>query len=80
MRNIADVLRTYDQHPNGWRLWSDRMFCPREDGSTRSLGDLFAGRTPEPIALFVGAMQLASLPQVRWLMKGALAPGEQVLF
>ena len=63
-RNIADVLRTYDRHPNGWRRWSDRMFCPDAGGNARSLGDLFAGRTPEPIAVFVGAMQLASLPHL----------------
>jgi hypothetical protein len=41
------------------------------------LGDLFAGRTPKPIALFVSAMQLASIPQVRWLLKEAFPAGEQ---
>jgi hypothetical protein len=79
IRTIAEVLRTYDDHPLGWRLWSDRIFCVGDDGVVRSLSSLFERGTPPPIAAFVGLMQFASLPRVRRFVSGAFATGEQVV-
>jgi hypothetical protein len=61
IRTIGDVLRTYEQHPLGWRLWSDRIFCVADDGVVSSLSSVFDRGTPPPIAMFVGLMQFGSL-------------------
>jgi hypothetical protein len=44
LRSLADIVRTYDRHPNGWRLWSDRMFYRCEDDTVRSVTDLLGYR------------------------------------
>lgn len=76
--NMMDVLRTFEQHANGWRNWSDRVFYQCDDGTSRSLTELFGDRPPAAVALFVGAMQLASAPQVRRLLRGAFPGPEEV--
>ena len=78
LHNMMDVLRTYEQHANGWLRWSDRVFYLCHDGQTRSLTQLFGERPPAAVALFVGAMQFASLPRVRRFLRGAFASPEEV--
>ncbi len=57
--NMMDVLRTYERHANGWRLWSDRVFYLWHDRTTRSLTESFGERTPTAVALYVGALKEA---------------------
>jgi hypothetical protein len=76
--NMIDLLRSYEQHANGWRLWSDRVFYIWHDGRTRSLTEAFADRTPAAVNLFVGAMKFASAPRVRRWLREAFAGGEEV--
>jgi hypothetical protein len=78
VHNLIDVLRTYERHANGWRLWSDRVFYLCDDGNTRSLTELFGAKTPAPVALFLGAVQFASAPHIRRLVRGAFSLGEEV--
>jgi hypothetical protein len=78
--NMLDVLRTYDQHVHGWRLWSDRVFYQMQNGLTQSLTQWFEKKTPLPVALFVGALDLAAQPKVRrWLKSGFPGREEVVL-
>jgi hypothetical protein len=78
LHNMIDVLRTYERHANGWRLWSDRVFYLCHDGQTRSLTELFGERPPAAVALFVGAMKFASAPLVRRFLRGAFTRPEEV--
>jgi hypothetical protein len=78
VHNMIDVLRTYEQHANGWRLWSDRVFYLCDDGVARSLTELFGDRTPAPVRLFVGAMQFAAAPRFRRILRGAFSGAEEV--
>lgn len=78
VHNMVDVLRTYEGHANGWRLWSDRVFYLCDDGHTRSLTELFGERTPAPVALFVGAMRFAAVPRVRRFLRDAFAGAGEV--
>ncbi|HTC34641.1 MAG TPA: hypothetical protein VK724_14775 [Bryobacteraceae bacterium] len=78
VHNMIDVLRTYEHHANGWRLWSDRVFYLCDDGCTRSLSQLFGERTPPAVTFFVGAMQFAAAPPVRRFIRGAFAGAEEV--
>jgi hypothetical protein len=76
--NMIDVLRTYEHHANGWRLWSDRVFYLWHDGEVRSLTESFGDRTPAAVRLFVGAMQFAAAPRMRRFLRGAFANPEEV--
>jgi hypothetical protein len=78
LHNMVDVLRTYERHANGWRLWSDRVFYECQDGSVRSLTELFGGGAPLPVTAFVSAMQLMSAPPIRRLLYGAFSSAEEV--
>lgn len=77
--HLVDTLRTYEQHPLGWKRWSDRVFYSCDDGCVRSLSELFGTKMPLPVAAFVGAMRFASSPQVQWILNGAFQPGEEVI-
>jgi hypothetical protein len=76
--NMMDILRTYDRHANGWREWSDRIFYVWHDGKTRSMRELFGDRMPVAVAVFVGAVHLASAPGFRRALRGAFASPEEV--
>jgi hypothetical protein len=75
---MIDVLRQYEEHVNGWVLWSDRVFYLWHDGKIRSLTESFGERTPAVIAFFVGAMKFASAPRMRRFLRGAFAGAEEV--
>jgi hypothetical protein len=78
LHNTIDVLRTYDRHANGWRLWSDRVFY-RGDDRVRSLTELF-GETPSAaVTVLVKTLQLVSAPKVLRLLRGAVFPAEEVV-
>jgi hypothetical protein len=76
--NLIDALRTYERHPMGWRLWSDRAFYTCDDGSVRSLTQWFGSRPPVAVSAFVGTLRLFSAPGLRKLLKGAWTGGEEV--
>jgi len=78
--NMIDTLRTYEQHAKGWRLWSDRVFYRCEDGTVRSLTQLFGDKPPLSVAAFVGALHFASEPKVRRFLRGAFPFAEEVQF
>lgn len=79
LHGVMDALRTYERHPLGWKLWTDRVFYPCDDGQVRSLTELFGQRLPVPVAVFLGVVRFASAPQVQWILNGALQPGEEVI-
>jgi len=77
--NMVDVLRCYEQHALGWKLWSDRVFYACDDGSVRSLTELFGPRVPAPVGAFVAALRFASAPQIKWILNGAFQAREEVI-
>jgi hypothetical protein len=78
-QNMVEVLRPFENHANGWRLWSDRCFYHCADGNIRSLTELFSQSEPAAVTFFVGALQLASVPQVRGLLRRAFPATQEVV-
>jgi hypothetical protein len=78
VHSMVDVLRTFDRHANGWKLWSDRVFYRCDDNHVRSLTELFGAKPPVAVAVFVGVMQFASAPHIRRFLRGGLFGLEQV--
>jgi hypothetical protein len=79
LHGLLDALHTYERHPHGWKLWSDRAFYACDDGCVRSFTELFGAGPPLPVAVFLGAMRFASAPQVKWIVNGAFQAGEEVI-
>jgi hypothetical protein len=69
--NLIDVLRTHDDHANGWKRWSDRVFYSCEDGRVRALTELFGHETPAPIAFFIALVQFAARLRLRAIVGSA---------
>jgi hypothetical protein len=54
---ICDVVRDNPDHGLGWSRWSDRFFYRCDDGSVRSLSELWtSGKEPALVRNFVGLM------------------------
>jgi hypothetical protein len=53
VRSALDMLRTYNAHPNGWRVWTDRAFHKCEDGEIRCFTELL-GPAPAGLAWCLG--------------------------
>jgi hypothetical protein len=79
LHNLMEVVRTQPHHALGWTQWSDRAFYACDDGVVRSLTELFGTRVPLPVRVFLGALRVASAPQVQWILNGAFQPGEEVI-
>lgn len=58
LRSVEEILQNYDEHGQGWRRWSDRIFYRCDDGVVRSLTRLFSRGVPGPIQLFVNSIAL----------------------
>jgi len=78
VHNLIDIMRTHERHANGWRLWSDRVFYQCDGGDARSLTELFGGRIPRDLNIFLGLVQLVARPRVRRFLSGAFSTGEGV--
>lgn len=72
LRSLEEILQDHEGHGRGWRAWSDRVFYRCDDGSVRSLTQLFPGRFPGAVQLFVKSIGLVRHLGVhrafRWLM------------
>ena len=53
VRAALDMVRTYHGHPNGWRVWTDRVFHKSDDGKIKSWTELL-GPTRAGLAWCVG--------------------------
>ena len=78
LHNLLDALKTYDQHANGWKQWSDRVFYQFDDGRFRSLTELFSAGAPALVAAFVTLARFVSAPHFRRLLRGAIWRLEEI--
>jgi len=65
VQNICDVLEDDPDHSLGWTRWSDRVFYLGEDGSIKSLHELWGRKFPPVVNHFVGLMSFARHPPIR---------------
>lgn len=73
---MIDILKTHERHANGWRLWSDRVFYQCDDGTVRSVTELFGRATPASFALLVDVLGMISGPGMRRVLCGVF-PAEE---
>ena len=77
VQNLCDILENDERHSLGWRHWSDRVFYLADDGSTRSVRQLWGSNFPSVINRFVGLMDLARHPRVRSALRFAFTEHQE---
>jgi hypothetical protein len=78
LQNLGDILGEQPHHGRGWRLWTDRVFHSRGDGTVRSLTELFGKRTPPAIAIFVNSIGLMRQPGLRDALRVAFGRKQEI--
>lgn len=73
MQVMSDVMRTYEEFPEGRRRWSDRIFFQQQDGTVRRLSDVWKGNGPGVVCQFVTAMRLFESRRVKAVLRFALS-------
>ncbi len=61
IRSMCEVMREDPEHELGWTKWSDRVFYLCDDGTARSLSELWATKIPAVVNQFVALMGLVRL-------------------
>jgi len=78
MQNLLDVVREYEDHPEGRRSWRDRVFFETPTGEVKSLSSVWVDDGPRIVQLFMGSIRLLESRWVRNSLRFALANREEV--
>lgn len=76
MHYIGEIVGDYPAHSLGQAKWSDRIFYRCNDGSIKSLAQLWSGHAPAIADTLVGFTQLARRSAVRSALRFAFRAGE----
>jgi hypothetical protein len=77
IQNMCEVLRRDPEHSLGREKWSDRIFYLCDDGSERSLNELWGNKVPGVINYFIGLMSLVEESWLRSALRFALPRKEE---
>jgi hypothetical protein len=77
MQGLLDVVREYNDLPEGRRRWTDRVFFRCEDGVVRRLSDVWTGDGPEVLRWFMILLRLLESGPVRGALRVALAERQE---
>jgi hypothetical protein len=77
MQGVLDVVRDYNDLPEGRRRWTDRVFYHCEDGIVRPLSELWVGDGPEIVRWFMVLVRLLESGPVRGALRAALAERQE---
>jgi hypothetical protein len=72
LENMADILEDDPDHAMGWVHWSDRCFYRTDEGTEKSLGELWHGKFPSVIHRFISLMSLLKHRRIRSALRIAL--------
>ncbi|MBC7928079.1 MAG: hypothetical protein H7039_20740, partial [Bryobacteraceae bacterium] len=77
LQGVLDVVREYPELPEGRRLWTDRVFFQRDDGSIRSLSSLWTGDGPPVVKVFMNGVRLLESRRLRVALRIALSERQE---
>jgi hypothetical protein len=80
LENMCDILKNDPQHAMGWVRWSDRVFYLTDDGTVKSLTQLWGRKFPAVVNRFVSLMQLVRHRRVKSALRLALNEKQQFAF
>jgi hypothetical protein len=72
LQNLCDILEDDPGHSLGWKRWSDRVFYLTDEGTEKSLAELWGKEFPSVVNQFVSLMSLVRHRQIQWALRLAL--------
>ena len=78
VQNLCDILEDDPRHSLGWTRWSDRVFYLTDEGTDKSVGELWGKNFPSVVNRFVSLMCLAKHRRVLSALRFALAEKPQL--
>lgn len=78
VQNLCDILEDDPAHSLGWTSWCDRAFYRKDDGSEKSLRELWGRNSPAVVTQFVGLMSLVRDQNIRKALRFAFARAQEV--
>ncbi len=73
LQNLGDIMKDYDNLPEGRRRWTDRVYYEANDGTVRSLSTVWRGEGPFVVRAFASGVRLLGAPTFRGVARSALA-------
>jgi hypothetical protein len=70
-QGLVDALRDYPEFPEGRKLWSDRVFFEKRDGTIRTLSSVWKNGGPTVVRWFVAAVRRLECPTMRTAVRRA---------
>jgi len=77
IETMWDIVREYPDFPESRRNWSDRVFHRQDDGVVRPLSAIWKNGGPWPVKWFLHGLRATKHPQVRSVLRLALADGRE---
>lgn len=78
LQNLEEIMQDHENHSEGWRRWSDRVFYRCDDGEVRSLTKLFERHVPTAVQCFVGAIDFMRTHSLRRALRFALSRPQEL--
>lgn len=72
IENFADIVSEAPGHGLGWRIWTDRVVCPCNDGGVRSRRELCGAKPPFSLRFFTAASHMLSHPFIKPALEWAM--------
>ncbi len=71
IQGLVDALRDYPEFPAGRRLWSDRVYFEKPDGTIRTLSSVWKGGGPPVVRWFVACVRRLECQTTRIALRRA---------
>jgi hypothetical protein len=78
LQNLCDIIEDDPRHSLGWNKWSDRVFYLTDEGTDKSLTELWGKQVPSVVNHFVSLMSLARHSHVQWALRYALTRASEL--
>lgn len=80
LQTMWDIVRDYDEQPEGRKRWSDRVFYRGDDNSCQPLSEIWLGGGPAVVHQFLRVIRLVENRRVRSALRRALNEREEFAF
>lgn len=80
LHSLVDVLRDYPSFPEERRRWTDRVLFQNDEGTIKTLSDLWLNGSPKVVQLFISGIRLLENRQMLGALRFAFAQRPQFIF
>lgn len=73
LETVWDIVRSYPEASEGWRHWGDRFFYRSDEGTCRSVAEVWRTAHPPLLSQILALLRIAGLPPLRPALRLVLA-------